>query len=58
MEKKIDLILEEFIPEMARITALDESEEQKERHAKTWLRTVLEKFAEDVVEEYKANRPA
>jgi hypothetical protein len=53
MDKHIDRILDEFIPEMARITALEESEEQKERHAKTWLQTVLKKFADDVIEEYK-----
>jgi hypothetical protein len=54
MHKKIDLILEAFIPEMARISALDETEEQKERHAKTWLRTVLEKFAAELVTEQSA----
>ena len=49
-EKQIDLIVEAFIPEMARISNLDESEEQKERQAKLWLRATLEKFANDVKE--------
>jgi hypothetical protein len=56
MNKKIDLIIEEFIPEMARISSLGESEEQKERHAKTWLRTVLEKFTQEIIEEFKAGQ--
>jgi hypothetical protein len=50
MHKEIDLIVEAFIPEMARISNLNESEEQKERHAKTWLRATLEKFANDLKE--------
>jgi hypothetical protein len=51
MNKKIDLILEQFIREMARISALNETEEQKERHAKTWLRTTLEKFEQELLSE-------
>jgi hypothetical protein len=54
-EKEIDLILEAFIPEMARISSLDESEEQKERQAKAWLRATLEKFANDIKEGHGAD---
>ena len=54
-EKEIDLIVEAFIPEMARISSLDESEEQKERQAKAWLRATLEKFANDIKEGHGAN---
>jgi hypothetical protein len=54
-EKEIELIVEAFIPEMARISSLDESEEQKERQAKAWLRATLEKFANDITEGHGAN---
>jgi hypothetical protein len=50
MHKEIDLIVEAFIPEMARIWNLNQSEEQKERQSKAWLRATLEKFAKDVKE--------
>jgi hypothetical protein len=50
MNKEIDLIVKGFIPEMARISNLDQSEEQKERQAKAWLRAALEKFAKDIKE--------
>lgn len=53
MHKQIDLILEAFIPEMARISNLDQSEEQKERQAKAWLRAALEKFANDIKADIK-----
>lgn len=51
MNKEIDRIVEAFIPEMARISGLNESEAQKERHAKTWLRTTLDTFARRIMEE-------
>jgi hypothetical protein len=50
IHKAIDQIVEAFIPEMERISRLDESEEQKERHYKAWLRATLQKFANDVRE--------
>ena len=46
--KAIDQIVEAFIPEMERISRMDESEEQKQRHYKAWLRATLQKFADDV----------
>jgi GH35 family endo-1,4-beta-xylanase len=33
---------------MERISKMKESEEQEERHYKTWLRATLQKFADDV----------
>jgi peptidyl-tRNA hydrolase len=46
--KAIDQIVEAFIPEMEKISKTKESEEQKERHYKAWLRATLQKFAADV----------
>jgi peptidyl-tRNA hydrolase len=46
--KAIDQIVEAFIPEMEKISKTKESEEQKERHYKAWLRATLRKFAADV----------
>ena len=46
--KAIDQIVEAFIPEMEKISKMKESEEQKERHYKAWLRATLQKFADDV----------
>ena len=48
MNKEIDRIVEAFLPEMDRISKSDQSDEQKERQAKAWLRAALEKFADDV----------
>jgi hypothetical protein len=48
VHKAIDQIVEAFIPEMERISKMKESEEQKERHYKAWLRATLQKFADDV----------
>jgi hypothetical protein len=56
MRKEIDRIVEAFVPEMARISGLDESEAQKERHAKTWLRGTLETFARKITEDQEAKR--
>jgi hypothetical protein len=50
MNKEIDRIVEAFLPEMDRISKTDQSDEQKERQAKAWLRATLEKFADDVRE--------
>jgi hypothetical protein len=38
IHKAIDQIVEAFIPEMERISRMNEGEEQKERHYKAWLR--------------------
>jgi hypothetical protein len=46
--KAIDQIVEAFIPEMEKISKMKESQEQKERQYKAWLRATLQKFADDV----------
>lgn len=48
IHKAIDQIVEAFIPEMERISHTNESERQKQRHYKAWLRATLQKFADDV----------
>ena len=48
VHKAIDQIVEAFIPEMEKISKMKESEEQKERQYKAWLRATLRKFADDV----------
>ncbi|MFL6833358.1 MAG: hypothetical protein ACJ8F0_12275 [Xanthobacteraceae bacterium] len=48
VHKAIDQIVEAFIPEMEKISKMKESEEQKERHYKAWLRATLQRFAADV----------
>ena len=48
INKAIDQIVEAFIPEMRKISQTHESEEQKERHYKAWLRATLQKFADEV----------
>ena len=50
IHKAIDQIVEAFIPEMERISRMDEGEEKNERHYKAWLRATLQKFADDVRE--------
>ena len=50
INKTIDQIVEAFIPEMTKISKTNESEDQKERHYKAWLRATLRKFADDVTE--------
>jgi hypothetical protein len=50
IHKAIDQIVEAFIPEMEEISRMHETEEQKERHYKAWLRATLQKFADDVRE--------
>jgi hypothetical protein len=49
INKTIDQIVEAFIPEMAKISKTNESEEQKERQYRAWLRATLQKFADDVI---------
>jgi len=56
IHKAIDQIVEAFIPEMARISNMHESEDQKERYYKAWLRATLRKFAEDVREIEASNK--
>jgi hypothetical protein len=48
VHKAIDQIVEAFIPEMEKISKMKESEEQKGRQYKAWLRATLQKFAADV----------
>ena len=48
IHKAIDQIVEAFIPEMEKISRMDESEEQKERHYKAWLRATLQKFVREI----------
>ena len=50
IHKAIDQIVEAFIPEMEKISRMDESEEQKDRHYKAWLRATLQRFADEVRE--------
>jgi hypothetical protein len=38
MKQKVHEILEAFLPAIAQIQATDESDEQKKRNAKEWLR--------------------
>ncbi len=58
MNKEIDRIVEAFLPEMDRISKTDQSDEQKERQAKAWLRAALEKFANDVRQSERRVAPA
>ena len=48
MRPAIDAIVEDFAPEMERITNLEGSKENKVRMAENWLRSRLEKFESDV----------
>jgi hypothetical protein len=56
--KEIDRIVEAFIPEMTRIWDADQSQEQKERQTKAWLRATLQKFADDVAAAERKGEPA
>lgn len=49
IKQEIDRIVEAFIPEMTRVWEADQSQSQKERQTKAWLRATLQKFADDVV---------
>ena len=55
--KEIDRIVEAFIPEMSRIWDSDQSQEQKERQTKAWLRATLQKFADDVAASQRKRTP-
>jgi hypothetical protein len=57
IHKAIDQIVETFIPEMEKISKMKESEEQKERHYKAWLRATLQKFADDVRDMETQDKP-
>jgi hypothetical protein len=56
--KEIDRIVEAFIPEMARIWESNQSQDQKERQTKAWLRATLKKFADDVAASERQDPPA
>ena len=56
--KEIDRIVEAFIPEMTRIWDSDQSQDQKERQTKAWLRATLQKFADDVAAAQRQDAPA
>jgi hypothetical protein len=47
MKQKVHEILEAFLPAMAQIQATDESDEQKKRNAKEWLRSKLDLLIEE-----------
>jgi hypothetical protein len=47
MKQKVHEILEAFLPAMAQIQATDESDEQKKRNAKEWLRSRLDFLVEE-----------
>jgi hypothetical protein len=49
IKQEIDRIVEAFIPELTRVWRVDQSQSQKERQTKAWLRATLQKFADDVV---------
>jgi hypothetical protein len=49
IKQEIDRIVEAFIPEMTRVWGAHQSQSQKERQTKAWLRATLQKFADDVV---------
>jgi hypothetical protein len=47
VKKKAREILDAFLPAMAQIQATDESDEQKKRNAKEWLRSKLDLLIEE-----------
>ena len=47
MNQKIREIIEGFLPAMAKIQATNESDEQKKRNSKEWLRSKLVSLAEE-----------
>jgi hypothetical protein len=57
IKQEIDRIVEAFIPEMTRVWGADQSEGQKERQTKAWLRATLQKFADDVVASQRRGAP-
>jgi hypothetical protein len=57
IKQEIDRIVEAFIPEMTRIWGADQSQSQKERQTKAWLRATFQKFADDVVASQRRSEP-
>ena len=57
IRQEIDRIVEAFIPEMTRVWGADQSQSQKERQNKAWLRATLQKFADDVVASQRLGTP-
>ena len=57
IKQEIDRIVEAFIPEMTRVWGADQSQSQKERQTKAWLRATLQKFADDVVASQRQGAP-
>jgi hypothetical protein len=57
IKQEIDRIVEAFIPEMTRVWGADQSQSQKERQTKAWLRATLQKFADDVVASQRRGAP-
>ena len=57
IKQEIDRIVEAFIPEMTRVWDADQSQPQKERQTKAWLRATLQKFADDVVAAQRRGAP-
>jgi hypothetical protein len=51
VNSSIEAIVKAFAPEMERITGLEESKENKVRIAENWLRSRLEKFANEIRED-------
>jgi hypothetical protein len=49
MKEKIDAIIAAFVPEMERITGLNESKDRKVEIARDWLRGQLEQFAAELL---------
>ena len=57
IKQEIDRIVEAFIPEMTRVWEADQSQTQKERQTKAWLRATLQKFADDIVASQRRGAP-
>jgi hypothetical protein len=58
IRQEIDRIVEAFIPEMTKVWEAPQSEAQKERQTKAWLRATLQKFADDIVASEQGRSPA
>ena len=57
IRQDIDRIVEAFIPEMTRVWGTDQSQSQKERQTKAWLRATLQRLADDVVASQRPDLP-
>jgi hypothetical protein len=55
VNEKIREIIEGFLPAMARIQATNESDEQKKRNSKEWLRSKLVSLAKECEKNKGAN---